>query len=241
MADARTALGYLVGVVLCAIASGCGAYGRTRPFVLTGVKASVPQPLPAISVGLVEVDEHGLQEVAVDCVAIPAYGQQDLAALRRSLRDTLSRSPASASAGRWTLHLVLRRYLNAYSSTGGRILACAAWCIVDDSQAVLYQEQFYVQARGGLVVTIGAIKNRIHRSIVQRIVEKVLELHAHGAESARALVVGKTYDTFAAVPPDVLTTLQGRSAWGALDWNSGRCDAEMDWQAKLAGAAREAP
>jgi hypothetical protein len=247
-------------VAIVAAVAGCGTTGTTSRLtheLEPGIGRSL---VSDVRVASAAADADATRFLVVGRVhPWGRFDAEDLRNVEGSLGDTIrSHTPAQFRASRPALdvHLVIRRYAVAISNTGGAVLAIVAWAAVDAQRKVLFQEQFYAWSSGYLVVTVGMLKDTVHRAIVRRVATTSLALASEpGHFAGKPVTVANTSTSLEEAVshlPDTLST-QGNAflmssgsnallAIGAavpqatarnIPWRSTRVGEPFDWPAYL--------
>jgi len=137
------------------------------------VSQSVPidgTKIPSISDITVFLNDSASIDFPVGVFALGAYNQSDMTKLHASLVKTIASLKRSTQASDDTnprLIVVVRSLIHQYSNKASYQFSCIAYCIANQSGNVLYQEQFYAQAKGHL--TAGMVRNSLNKRITQQI------------------------------------------------------------------------
>jgi len=115
---------------------------------------------------------------------IESYGftEDDLENLRGSFVDTLQNALAPRtvrSDQSIKLHLLIRRYMVAYTNHSIAMMAAINWCATEKDGSVLYREDFYVPRSWNVIgPPPGDVKNAIAQAIIRRVAASSLILAA---------------------------------------------------------------
>lgn len=184
-----TALGASAIIAAGVALAGCGITGTTSRLTHE-LRAGTGESLVSdVRVASAAADADATRFLVVGRVhPWGRFEAEDLRNIEGSLVDTIrANTPAQFRASQPPLdvHLVIRRYVVAISNTGGAVLAIAAWAAVDAERRIVFEEQFYAWDSGYLVVTVGMLKETVHRAIVRRVATTSMAL-ASGPGYARA-------------------------------------------------------
>ena len=185
--------------VVSAALAACTLTGSTARETLN-VRAVAPARL-AVPIVIDKVvasrDAPGL--IAAGTMRVGAFNLDDLANIRGTLADTLRASASAAPAeidDRLRLSVVIRRYLVAHSNNAAGALVAVDWCAARGGGDAVYRELFYAAGEGAWVTSLGEVKNRAQRALVQRIAESALRLaEIGGGAPAVPVRVEGTYET----------------------------------------------
>jgi hypothetical protein len=143
-----------------------GIVGNRRPIVVSSV-------------------EKGSESSKVEAVMVFNWGNMsdgDVSNIKESLVNTISsvrRNPSpSTNEDPLKIYVVIRKYLVQSSNAAAAVLANIAWCAVSAQQDIIYHEEFYATAKGALIVTLGMVKNQLHKAIIRRIATNAVMLAA---------------------------------------------------------------
>ena len=218
----------------------CGLFGRTSV-----VRVDLGAQAGEVGLGLTEMDAARSEMIAVGAYEMGRFSDRDLKTLRRSLERNLESAESEAALD---VHVYIRSFVITASNNAGWALASVAWCLTAPDGTVAFQEQVYVASKGRLVVTIGKVKERLMRRLVERVGGVSLHLARGGSpEGLPAMPEGVSHTPEGAAVglPRVLQSHYIFTLGGYV-W-SGRSDAVVtdpastaitdvfDWPAHLAG------
>lgn len=248
----------MTATLIVSLLCGCGTTGKTTRFVLELDPATPASAATSLRVSTATIEPDAARLYTYGTSEMGRFNDEDLANIEQSLAATIATrrtvEPAAGGPG-FDIHFRVRRYLVSHSNTGGGVLACVTWALVDPAGKIIFNEQFYAMGSGAYVVTIGSIKNLAHRSIVRRIAATALHLTT-GPTSLGVRPVdleGTTdnlEDAMAALPsrlvsrgipsamaspaPEVaIAGLLAVTMVGAPPWEAARPPADFDWAAYL--------
>lgn len=236
-------LGFLVlGGFLC---SGCaGMTGSTNFMTISVDRKIIVEPLAEVRVASVEIEPNAAFLRAVGSYAMGKFDSEDLKVLRTSLQNSifsLMSSVQTDHGNKLDLHVLLRHHMVAHSNNEGGVLAAVAWCLVNESGNMVFHEGFFVSESGRHTVTLGAIKDALNESILQRIVETVAQITSQKRPNGiQPRQFPKTYTTYKEAMTDLPQTLSStflftptvrpdKVDWG---WPSG-APVDIDWERYL--------
>lgn len=145
------------------------------------VSQSVPvdgTKMPSIRDISVFLNDSASIDFPVGVFALGPYKQSDMNKLQASLVESIASLQQSTQASGDTntsLIVVVRSLIHQYSNKASYQFGCIAYCIANKPGNVLYQEQFYVQAKGHL--TAGLVRNTLNKRITQQILNGLLTFY----------------------------------------------------------------
>lgn len=224
----------LAFLMLCsAFVAGCGTFGATSVVKVQPSKPAVG-PMAKINVGSVNLADDATKLDAVMVIPVGKFSASDLNKVTQSLRNAVSsaQSPQDILPGRTlTLHVLLRRYLVTTSNSAAAALGCVAWCALDETGKIVCDEQFYASDSVVLIGTVGAVKNKVNRAIVQRITDISAHLASPQASSgALPAFPENAFGDFAAATKDLPQEFRSVHALNIGGWiGFATSGAKADW------------
>lgn len=198
----------ILSVLVATISLACAARPKT---VTLDVLAEHP-----VTIASVQMEPGASKLVNVGSYKVGKYKSKDLRALEKTLERSTPVRGSSETAFR--AHVLLRSILIAHSNEKAAGIGCVAWALVSPEGELVFDEQFYV-ARDSPPLSIGGIKNRLHKAIAKRVHHRAQDVASDRPLSSPP---EDTYDDFgraaSRVPnqlkSDIPTIFGGRDQWG---------------------------
>lgn len=245
-------------LLVCSGLTACGTTGKTSPFVLTLDLPKGQKVVSDIRIASAAMDPDAAILNAVNVRPWGKFEPDDLRNIEQSLRNTITPQLPEmipSTEPRLDVHLMIRRYMVSVSNTGGAVLASVTWAATEYDGKLIYHEQFYASEAGYLVVTIGLLKESVHKAIVRRIATTSLALAAGpAATKARPTTFDNTYTSLEEaasrlpqtmvsmgipslaafpVPAVGIVGLLTPSGVSTVQWNVAKPSQDFDWQGYL--------
>lgn len=237
----------VLGFVLLAASMplGCaGMTGETSFMTLSVDKKNIAEPLAEVRVGSVEIEPNAAFLRSVGSYPMGKFDDQDLKVFRISLQNSIASLQSSVRTdpnNKLNLHVLLRHHMVAHSNNEGSVLAAGAWCLVGESGNIAFQEGFFVSESGRHTVTIGAVKDALNESILQRIIGTVAQIASReGPTSIQSRQFPRTYVTYNEALTDLPQTLSATFLFTPtvgpekIDWGwASDSSVDIDWERYL--------
>ncbi|MBS0184022.1 MAG: hypothetical protein JSS39_16670 [Nitrospira sp.] len=218
--------------------------GETSFMTLSVDKDNIAGPLAEVRVGSVEIESNAAFLRSVGSYAMGKFDDRDLKVFRISLQNSISSLQSSVPTdlnNKMNLHVLLRHHMVAHSNNEGGVLAAVAWCLVGESGNIIFHEGFFVSESGRHTVTLGAVKDALNESILQRIIGTVAQIASRERPtSVQSKQFPKTYVTYNEALTDVPQTLSATFLFAPtvgpekIDWGwSSDTPVDIDWERYL--------
>ena len=180
---------YLFLSLSCLHLAGCASMGKTSLQVLEAGDFTRPSPMKQIELVSLQLLGGAAEQKPIGVVRYESFGftKEDFDNLRLSFAGTIkSVSRQTQSRGKIGLHVLIRRYMIAYTNHSLAMMAAINWCAIEEGNAVLFREDFFVPRSWNVIgPTPGSEKDAIARAVIKRIVDKSLSLAGHSRAKRR--------------------------------------------------------
>lgn len=197
------ALGWVLGGVCL---TGCGVTGSVAP-VTVKPSATVAGSATPLRVGRVWVAPTAAVNHNVAAYNWGRFGENDRTAVEESLRRSLAEAGSAASPGAPILRVAVARYMLAFSNTRASVLVIVDW--TTEADGVLAEtERLYAAfdtGEGMSVWTLGGVKTKVNRAVVQALMDRALARTRGIAPPALPGLVHPTQEAALAVLPTVIS------------------------------------
>lgn len=218
---------------------GCGTTGKTRPFTLKIEHGQ--EKMDIINVVSVDKSKDSAKLAAVGVIPMGRFSEKDLAVIEKSIKDTIANININSSktSGETNIYIIIRAYYVAASNNACSVMASIAWCATDENKNIIYSEQFYATAKGIIMTTIGSVKNKLQKNIVNRIARTAVNI-ASSDENTAAIspyAAENTYISYKAAAqtvPKSLSSFYSGPLYGYIggnvDWNQVQKNDVINWK-----------
>lgn len=227
----------LAAVILLVFILGCAT---TDTFKVTAPEEG--WNVPTISNVEVILPEGAAVDIPVGCFALGPYTQASMKPMELDILNALStihRSDHFSNQEPAKIVVLVRSLVNQYSNNSMYLFGCIAWCIVDGSGDILYQNQFYILSDGRVFVTPSMVKSKFNMRTAQQISNSTIAAFDQRLEESYAQVNGVYYsfdDVEPILPKTVSSVYSGPiigSATASTDWHRAVKTDAVDWKQYL--------
>lgn len=164
----------------------CGVSGGTRRIVIDLDPVPPPGGWRPLQVATLEKDEGGVHLLNVGTYPWGKFSDVDQQSLKASLEHTFSlatQGHVSSTLERLNTHIRIRKYVVGTTNSEGFVWIAVDWCVATVGGRVLFQESLFATGAAHSAVTIGACKDGVHYTLLERIARITLATAAKGQQA----------------------------------------------------------
>jgi len=217
-------------------------YGKVSASMI-GFQQGLPSDstkTPPLNNIAVFIDENESYNLPVGVFSVGQYVQSDMNDLQATIKQSIAALTRSADANNDTnlrIILVIRSLIHEYTNKASYLFGCVAYCIADQNDTIIKQEQFYVRAEGHL--TAGLVRKSFFKKTTERIINGLLIFFDGTNQIPLVKGVYDDFDEAVLTMPKVMTSYLGQVAHisttfvGTTAWEFVQKKDQLDWNMYL--------